>query len=178
MQAELNPTEAAARLQTVRAVRRQVRAAALAPSLVLAALGGVAVVHGALATPWPHTRALTVVWLAALVAVRPGLRWLRVRAERRRGLQTRLRLVGAAAAVAVCAAAVAAGADPLIGAVAAAAALVAIRAGAVSVAAAVVAVALVADVLIAGAGPRELAAGAGLLAAALMSRLRERSSAA
>jgi hypothetical protein len=174
----LSPAQAAARLRHMEAVRARARAAALAPSFALIALGVVALSHGLLATAWPHARALTIVWVAAVVAVRPALRVLRRRVERGRGVESRrLPLTCAAGAVAVVAVAIAVGADPLVGAVAAATAVAAALAGMPAVALAAVAAGLAGDAVVAtgaAAATGEVVAGAGLLAAGLVARARER----
>jgi hypothetical protein len=179
MQAELDRSAvshhaAAARLRHLSEVRRRARRAALAPSSALLALGAVAVIHGALALAWPHAAVLSAVWVGAVVAVRPVLR----RARRRRGLEAarRLPFVCAAVAVAIAAVSVAAGASPLVSAVATAGALAASLAGMPAIAAAAMVSGLTGDALVAqGLAPAagELIAGAGLLAAGLAGAARE-----
>ncbi|MGZ4168920.1 MAG: hypothetical protein ACXVSA_19535 [Solirubrobacteraceae bacterium] len=184
MQAELDRDhvshrDAAARLRYMADVQQRARRAALTPSFALVALGTIAVCHGLLATLWPHARALSVLWVAALVAVRPGLRVLRRHHERRRGLESsaRLRLACAAGAAAFLAVAVVIGADPLVTALAATTALAAYLGGMPAVAVAALGVGVVGDVMIGrGLAPAtgQIIVGVGLLAAGLMSLARER----
>jgi hypothetical protein len=184
MQARVDPNEmshadAAARLRYLGEVRQRARRASLAPSFALLILGAIAVVHGLLATLWPHASALGVIWIAALIAIRPLLRVLLRRQERRRGVQARprLRLASAAAAVAFVAIAIASGADAMVAAIAAAGAFAAYLARMPAVAVAALAVGIIGDVLIHdGLAPAtgQMIVGAGLLAAGVMSLARER----
>jgi hypothetical protein len=176
---DISHADAAARLRYLGEVQQRVRRATLAPSFALLALGAIATSHGLLATFWPHAAALSVVWIAALVAVRPGLRRLRHHLDRRRGLQARgrLRIVPAAAAGAVAALAILVGANALISAVAAATALAAYLAGMPAVAASAAGVGVVGDIVVRhGMAPAtaQLIVGAGLLAAGLASLAQER----
>jgi hypothetical protein len=170
--------EAHARLRHVEAVRERARAASLAPSFALIALGALAVCHAVLATVRPHDRTVTLVWVGAIVAVRPVLRRLRRERDRRRGLEGTARLPAACAAGAVAAVALAVGvgADPLVSALAAAGAIAAVLSGMPALAAAAVAVGLIGDLAIANglaAATGEFVAGAGLLAAGLVARERD-----
>ena len=145
-------------------------------------LGAVALCHGLLATIWPHANALSVIWIVAVVAIRPVLRWAHRRAEQRRGLEarTRLRLACAAAAVAFIAIAYVAHADAMVAAIAAAGAFVAYLARMPAVALATIAVGVIGSVLIHDGLPAatgQMIVGAGLLAAGVMSLARERESA-
>jgi hypothetical protein len=171
--------DAAARLRYLGEVQGRARRASLTPSFALLLLGAIAVCHGVLATIWPHARALGVIWIAALVAIRPVVRWARRRAEQRRGLEARTRLRFAAAAVAVAFVAIAyvANADAMVAAIAAAGAFVAYLARMPAVALATIAVGVIGTVLIHDGLPAatgQMIVGAGLLAAGVMSFARER----
>ncbi len=184
MQAELDRhhvshADAAARLRHVAGVQQRVRRASLTPSFALLAVGAIAVCHGVLATLSPHARTLSVLWVVALIAARPGLRVLHRRLDRRRGLESsgRLRLACAAAAAAFVAVAVVIGADPFVSAIAAATALAAYLAGMTAVAIAALGVGVAGDVMIGhGLAPAtgQMVVGVGLLAAGLISLARER----
>jgi hypothetical protein len=171
--------DAAARLRYVGGVQDRTRRASLTPSFALLLLGAIALLHGLLATIWPHAHALGIVWIAAIVAVRPVFRWARRRAEQRRGVETRtrLRLACAAAAVAFVAIAYVAHADVMVAAIAAAGGLVAYLARMPAVALATLAVGVIGSVLIhdgLAAATGQMIVGAGLLAAGMMSLARER----
>jgi hypothetical protein len=171
--------DAAARLRYVNSIQERTRRAALAPSLALVLLGALVLVHGAFATVWPHAALITITWLAAIIAIRPVLLWLRRRLEHRRGLYSslRLRLGVGAAGLAAAAVAIAFGASPFLASIAAATAVTACLAGLPSIAAAAIMVGIVADVVAAeGSTPAagELVFGAGLIMVGLVSRARER----
>ena len=175
----LSGADAAGRLRYAGDVRARARRAALVPSFALLALGAVVMVHGFLATAWPHTRAVAIAWVAAAIAARPALRWLRMRISERRGVHGSMRLRAACAAAAVAAAALAfgLGADPLLSSIAMATALAAFLAGFPSVALAAVVVGAVSDALVArgvAASVAQLVFGAGLVAVGLVCRSRER----
>jgi hypothetical protein len=171
--------DAAARLRYVTSVQERTRRAALAPSYALILLGALVVVHGALATVWPHAALITITWVAVIIAIRPVLLWLRRRLEKRRGLYGSLRLRLGVGAAGLCAAAVAIafGANPFLASIAAATAVTAYVGGLPSIATAAIVVGIVADVVAAeGATPAagELVFGAGLIAVGFVSRTRER----
>jgi hypothetical protein len=179
--ASLSDRDALARLRYAGAVREEVRRAVLAPWIALVALGAVLVIHGSLATVWPHAALLPLVWIAAAIALRPVVRWLRRRVEQRRGIQgrARTRLACAGAAMLALALAIAFGASPLISALTAATAVAAYLCGMPSVAAAVIAVGGIGDVASAGAvapSVSELIVGAGLVCAGAVAFARRRQS--
>jgi hypothetical protein len=175
----LSLRDAESRLRYLSTVREQVRRRTLSPGISTAVLGAVIIVHALLSSAWPHSRAVLVVWVAAVIAVRPVVRWVHARAADRHGLQgrPRLRLLCAAAGWAGIAAAFVLGADPLVTAITAAIALATYLSGLYALAAAVIAVGIVGDVAVAHGLARttaELIVGAGLLAAGIASWLRER----
>jgi hypothetical protein len=179
---QMSHQDAAARLRYLGEVQGRARRASLTPSFALLLLGAIAVLHGLLATIWPHANALGVVWIAAIVAIRPVLRWAQRRAEQRRGLEarTRLRLICAAAAVAFVAIAWIVHADAMVAAVAAAGAFVAYLARMPAVALATIVVGVIGTFLIHDGLPAatgQMIVGAGLLAAGVMSLAREREAA-
>jgi hypothetical protein len=139
----------------------------------------VVIVHGSLATLWPHTALLPLVWIAAAVAVRPLVRWVRGRAEQRRGIQGRAlpRIACGAAAVLALGLAVALGANPLVSALTASTAVAAYLSGMPTLAAAAIAVGGIGDVVSAGTldpAVGELIVGVGLLGAGAVAFARER----
>lgn len=177
---DMSPAAAASRLRYVDGVQRRTRRAALMPSFVLLALGAVVVSHGVLATVWPHAAIVSIAWVAAVIAVRPGLLWLRNRIAERRGLHgsPRLRLACAASALVVMGIAIAFGANPLLSAIAAATAVAAYLGGMTSIAFAAVAAGVIGDVIVArGVRPSvaELVVGLCIVAAGVFSLLQERS---
>jgi hypothetical protein len=142
-------------------------------------LGVLVAVRGALGTVWPHAALVTITWLAAIIATRPLLRWLRRRLEAQRGMSgsLRLRLGVGAAGLAAAAVAIGLGVNPFLASIAAATAVTAYLAGLPSIAAAALVVGVVADVVAAeGSTPAagELVFGAGLIAVGLVSHARER----
>lgn len=175
----LSIRDAEARLRYLGAVRERVHRRTLSPGVSTAVLGAVIVVHALLSTAWPHSRAVLAVWVAAAIAVRPIVRWVHARSADRHGLHTRphLRLACAAAGWAGIAAAFVFGADPLITAITAAIALATYLSGLYTLAAAVIAVGIVGDLAVAHSVARataELIVGAGLVAAGVAGRHRER----
>ncbi len=143
--------DAAARLEYALDVRARTRRAALRPELALAVLGAIVAVHGLLGR---HA------WIALVPA------FVLMRLRLRRGLPApRLRAACAAGAVLAAAAALAAGASPLVAAAVAASALAAGLARLPATAA----MALAAGAL-AALGAGEVAAGVALIAAALACR--------
>ena len=175
----LSLRDAEARLRYLGAVRERVHRRALSPGVSAAVLGAVIVTHALLSTAWPHSHAVLAVWIAAVIALRPLVRWVRRRSAERRGLHGRpqLRLACAAAGWAGLAAAVVFGANPLITAITAAIALATYLSGLYTLAAAVIAVGVVGDLAIAHGLARasaELVVGAGLLAAGLAVLHQER----
>jgi hypothetical protein len=175
----ISDRDAADRLRYVGGVRRQVRKAALAPPLALLVLGSLLIAHGSLATIWPHAAALSIVWVGAVVAFRPIVRWLHVRAAQRRGMEgsARLRLACVAAAALALGVALAVGADPLISSITAAAALAAYLGGMPALAVAALAAGALGDLVRAdGATPNvgQLIVGAGLLSAGAVALAQER----
>lgn len=177
----LSIRDAEARLRYLGTVRERVHRRALSPGVSTAMLGAVIVTHALLSSAWPHSRAVLAVWVAAVIALRPIVRWVRTRSAERRGLHGRfqLRVACAAAGWAGIVVAIILGANPLITAITAAIALATYLSGLYTLAAAVVAVGIVGDVAIAHGLARataELLVGAGLLAAGLVGIHRERES--
>jgi hypothetical protein len=175
----MSSTDAAARLRYVSGIQTRARRAVLLPSFAFVALGAAVALHGVLVTLWPHAAVVSLVWLGGVLAVRPGLRWLRHRIEQRRGLQgaPRLRAACAAAALVAAGLAVLLGASPLVAGIAVATAVAAYLGGLPSVALAAIVVGVAADVLItrdAAPAAGELVFGAGLVIIGLVARARER----
>jgi hypothetical protein len=176
---DLSPGAAASRLRYVEGVRRRTRRAALVPSAALLVAGAIVLAHGLLATVWSHAALVSIVWVAALFAVRPVLRWLRTRIAERRGLDgsMRLRLACAAAALVAVGVAIAFGANPLFSAIAAATAVAAYLGGLTSIAIAAVVIGVMGDIVVArGMQPSvaQLVVGLGIVAAGVVSLLQER----
>jgi hypothetical protein len=176
---DLSPGTAASRLRYVEGVRQRTRRAALMPSFVLLVAGAIVLAHGLLATVWPHAAIVSIVWVAALFAVRPVLRWLRTRIAERRGLHgsARLRLACAGAALVAVGVAIAFGANPLLSAIATATAVAAYLGGLTSIAIAAVAVGVIGDIVVArGMQPSiaQLVVGLGIVAVGVVSLLQER----
>lgn len=175
----LSIRDAEARLRYLGTVREQVHRRTLSPGASAAVLGAVIMVHALLSTAWGHSDAILAVWVLALIAVRPLVRWAWTRSADRRGVHARpqLRLVCAAAGCAASAAAVVLGASPLITAITAAMALATYLSGLYTLTAAVIAIGVVGDVAIADGLARttvELILGAGLLAAGVLGLRQER----
>jgi hypothetical protein len=169
--------DAAARLRYMTGIQTRTRRAALLPWFALLWLGAVVAAHGALAALWPHSRAVTLAWIGALVAIRPLVRWLRRRLADRRGLygSRRLRVACSGAALLAAAAAIAVGASPLVCAIALATALPAYLGGLPEIAVAVVAAGAIAVAVSADVTPAagDLTFGAGLIALGLAARARD-----
>jgi phosphatidylserine synthase len=174
----LSPADAAARLSYLDTVQQKVRRAALAPGFALVMLGAVALAHGLLVALGPHGKLDWVVWIVALVAVRPLLRVLRRRLEQLRGMEInpRLRLAAIAGALVFAVLAIATGANPLVSALAAVAALVAYLSGMPIVSLAAIGTGLGGDLAIRQGlplGTGHLLVGAALLALGLFTLKRE-----
>jgi hypothetical protein len=174
-----SPADAAARLRYAAAVKARSRRVLLGPSAALLALGALVLAHGLVVGLWPDRTIVTVAWFGGLLALRPVLLRLRRRAERRRGVERSPvpRLACGAAALAAAGLAVLAGVNPLVAAVATAAAVAASLAGLPLAAAAAALGGLVADLLVAsGAGPAppELVLGGALVLAGMVSLAGER----
>jgi hypothetical protein len=176
---QMASSAAASRLRYVDAVQRRTRRKALMPSFLLFVLGVVVISHGVLQTLWPHTAAVAAAWIAAVIVVRPALRWLRTRIAERRGLHgsIRLRIACSIAALLAVGLAIAFGANMFVSAIAAACGVAAYLAGMPAIAMSAIAVGIVGDLMIGrGVAPStaELVVGAGLVAAGAACLLQER----
>ena len=170
---DVSPTQAAARLHYLNDVQRRTRRAAYSPAYGLLVVGAIALAHGAVITLWPQAGLEWLVWIGALLAVRPLIRWLRRRLEQQ-GLegQKRVAFASAAAAVGFTVLAVATGANPLVSALAAASALMAFLASMPVVSLATVGVGVAGDLAIRqglAAGTSQILVGVALIALGLWS---------
>lgn len=175
---QFSGTDAATRLRYLSEVQQRTRRAALSPAFGLLFVGAIAVTHGLAVTLWPHSRVEWLVWLGALVAVRPLMRWLRRRLEQRRGIegQWRARVACAAAAVGFLVLAFGTGANPLISALTAATALMAYLASMPLVSLAAIGVGLIGDFAIRQGlpvGTAQVLVGAALIAIGIASSVWE-----
>ncbi len=175
---DMSTRDATARLRYLRTVQERTRRATLAPSLALVVLGAVLLAHGLARTLWPHAAIVSIVLLAAIVAVRPLVRWLMIRSEERRGLRgsRRLRLICGAAGIAGVGLALVIGANPLISAAAIATAVAAYLGGLQGLAAAALFAGVAGDVLIARGAPLavgELVLGTGFVSLGIYGQARE-----
>jgi hypothetical protein len=175
------PTDAATRLRYLNEVQQRTRRAAFSPVLGLLCVGAIVIAHGLVVTVWPHASLEWVVWVAALVAVRPLMRWLRHRVEQKRGVvgERRVRLASAGAAVGFAVLALVTGANSLVSGVAAATALMAYLASMPLVSLTVVGIGLAGDLAIrqgVPVGTAQLLVGAALLALALAISTRKETS--
>jgi hypothetical protein len=178
---QVSGTEAATRLRYLSEVQQRTRRAALSPAFGLLFVGAIAVTHGLVVTVWPHSRVEWLVWLGALVAVRPLMRWLRRRLEQRRGFESgwHARLACAAAALAFLVLAFGTGANPLVSALIAATALMAYLASMPLVSLAAIGVGLVGDFAIRQGlpvGTGQLLVGAALVAIGIATSVWEEKS--
>jgi hypothetical protein len=169
----LSPTQAEARLRYLDEIQRRTRRAAYSPAYGLLVVGAIALAHGAVITLWAQAGLEWIVWIGALLALRPLIRWLRRRLAQR-GLegQSRVALASATAAVGFTVLAVATGANPLVSALAAASALMAFLASMPVVSLATVAVGLAGDLAIRqglAAGTSQILVGMALIALGLWS---------
>lgn len=175
----MSGADAASRLRYVAGVQTRARRAVLAPSFLLVSLGALVLSHAVLVAVWPRGAGITVFWIAAVVAARPGLLWLRRRIEERQGLRgaMRLRLICAAAALTAAALAFGLGASPFVSAIAVATGVSAYLAGMPTVALAAVLIGVVGDELLANgvsSSVGELVFGAGLVIVGLICHATER----
>jgi predicted neutral ceramidase superfamily lipid hydrolase len=167
----LSPAQAADRLRYLNEVQRRTRRASLSPAFGLLVVGVIALAHGLVITLWPHSSLEWLVLGVAIVAARPLNRWLHRRLERQ-GLEARrsLRVASAVAALGFVILAIATGANPLVSALAAATALMALFASMPVVSLAATAVGLIGDFAIRqglSAGTGQILVGAAFLAVGL-----------